>query len=321
MNETTRRHLLVAISSLLVALAGSARAEEVSPGRRAAAKELVGVMDLEAQLLATLPLTADIVIQSTPAMARYRDVINEWAKTYITWEKAEPRFIDIYATSFSEAELRDLIVFYKTPTGKRSLAVMPQIMQQSMAVGREIATPHGPDLMRMIGEYDAAHGKGDGANADGAKAPGSSDATPPAPLTADDRAQRLTTSDIRNVGTAMMSWITDHFDDPPSGKPTAARTGTNWGRCAPISNDELKSLLVPNYIAALPPTDGWGHPFEYCLERDDVRSDDHFFVGVRSAGRDGRFEGADYVKGKFDPKQADRDIVWLDGYFFVWPER
>lgn len=40
----------------------------------------------------------------------------------------------LYARHFSAAELRDMMAFYKTPTGQKSLKVMPQVMADIFAM-------------------------------------------------------------------------------------------------------------------------------------------------------------------------------------------
>jgi len=40
----------------------------------------------------------------------------------------------IYARHFSAAELRDMMAFYKTPTGQKSLKAMPQVMADVFAM-------------------------------------------------------------------------------------------------------------------------------------------------------------------------------------------
>ena len=51
-----------------------------------------------------------------------------------------PEFADsaagIYVSNFTVAELRELVAFYATPIGRKTLLVMPQILQQSMAAGQ-----------------------------------------------------------------------------------------------------------------------------------------------------------------------------------------
>jgi len=49
--------------------------------------------------------------------------------------------IPLYAKYFSESELRDLIAFYKSPTGKRTIETMPNLYAESMAMANERLEP------------------------------------------------------------------------------------------------------------------------------------------------------------------------------------
>ncbi|HSF23858.1 MAG TPA: DUF2059 domain-containing protein [Blastocatellia bacterium] len=46
-------------------------------------------------------------------------------------EVMEQMFYPIYDKFFTEAELKDLVAFYKSPTGQKSIGVMPQLMQDA----------------------------------------------------------------------------------------------------------------------------------------------------------------------------------------------
>lgn len=52
-------------------------------------------------------------------------------------EEVEDMLVPIYEKHFSQDELEGLIAFYKSPLGKKLLAAMPAVMQESMQVGRE----------------------------------------------------------------------------------------------------------------------------------------------------------------------------------------
>lgn len=44
--------------------------------------------------------------------------------------------IPIYDKYFSEEEIRQLIAFYKTPTGQKIISTMPSVMKEAMAAGQ-----------------------------------------------------------------------------------------------------------------------------------------------------------------------------------------
>lgn len=45
--------------------------------------------------------------------------------------------VPVYAKYYTEEDLDQLITFYKTPIGRKLIAVTPQIVQESMQLGRE----------------------------------------------------------------------------------------------------------------------------------------------------------------------------------------
>jgi hypothetical protein len=131
----------------------------------------------------------------------------------------------------------------------------------------------------------------------------------------DARAQRATVADIRNVGTAMFSWVTDQ-----AGAAAAGQKAVDLAKFPPVSTfAALKELLVPKYIQTLPELDGWGNPFEYRLNVKNPTAGASV-MSVRSPGRDGKFSGLTYAVGAFPRDDYDRDIVWADGYFVQWPQ-
>jgi len=151
-------------------------------------------------------------------------------------------------------------------------------------------------------------------------------AAAPGPAATDAAASKATLADMRNVGTAMMSWLTDQIADlpePPGGwsPPDSVDPSdpVDWSQCPPISRDDLRTILVPAYILEIPQEDGWGSDLEFCLETLDFNRS-RYLVGLRSPGRDGLFERASHPPGAFGRDDFDADVVWLDGFFARWPD-
>lgn len=138
---------------------------------------------------------------------------------------------------------------------------------------------------------------------------------------ADIAAAKATIDAMRTTGKALFAWLQAH---PVAAAPAAAQPGVpavDWAQCPAISYDEARQLLVPEHVAEVPRDDGWGRPLELCLRRSAHEPPGALSIGVRSAGRDGTFEGSTYTPGAFDALDFDRDVVWLDGYFVTWPQR
>ncbi len=137
----------------------------------------------------------------------------------------------------------------------------------------------------------------------------------------DDVAMRKTIHDIRNVGTAMFVWYKQEM--APKVKEADKKiaedaVSADIAAVPVISREELAKVLVPKYIASIPEKDGWGNPYEFHLNTTDPKAE--HAMGLRSAGKDGRFSTDVYVIGSFEPGDADQDIPWMDGFFLRWPE-
>jgi hypothetical protein len=141
-----------------------------------------------------------------------------------------------------------------------------------------------------------------------------------APGPKNDPATQHTIEDVRAVGTAMWNWYKDQMASRPPhehAKPADPMTADfDW--VPVISREDLAKVLVPKYIAAIPEKDGWGHPYEFRLNAQNLDAD--WMMGVRSPGKDGGFSGTSYQVGGFPPADKDQDIVWIDGYFARWPD-
>lgn len=131
--------------------------------------------------------------------------------------------------------------------------------------------------------------------------------------------QRSTVAEMRSVGQAWFSWLTDEVAAAAAG---SAQTFDFSSLGEPLTSDELLGLLFHSssmfYIRDVPIRDGWGHPMDYAWSGNALSAN---VMGIRSKGRDG-LEGptaSPYTLGPFDATWYDEDIVWLDGFFIRYP--
>jgi uncharacterized protein len=59
----------------------------------------------------------------------------------------------IYAETFDEGELRDIVAFYKTPLGKKLIARMPELTQKSMQISQDRIRTVMPDIQKISQEF------------------------------------------------------------------------------------------------------------------------------------------------------------------------
>jgi len=106
--------------------------------------------------------------------------------------------------------------------------------------------------------------------------------------------QKATIGDMKSIGTAIESYLTDLYIAPQTGP--------------------LTTHLSPFYIKIFPQRDGWGRNWGYQAE-DDIYS-------LGSGGKDGSFSGwsqvGEYIVTDFG--MFDNDIIFSNGQYTYGPK-
>jgi len=130
--------------------------------------------------------------------------------------------------------------------------------------------------------------------------------------------QKRTEADMRNMGTAMFSWLTDQAGAAAAG--AQASSSVNLSNFAATTESALSTVLVSQYIQSIPSLDGWKHPFAFYMNFTNPLGGVGI-MAIASYGRDGVADSSSYTVTGFDPTDYDRDLVWADGYFVRWPQK
>ena len=118
-------------------------APPASPAAIAAAKEILAMKNASAMYANAVPnivqRTKDSLLQSN---LNYQKDLNEVAVIVAQSLAGREKeigdgFAKIYATEFSEQELKDLVTFYKSPLGAKLLAAEPEAIQASINFMRQ----------------------------------------------------------------------------------------------------------------------------------------------------------------------------------------
>ena len=141
-----RLALVVALAFGWVVLAGAARAQAPSPGALAAAKELVVLKGAGAMFDPIIPGVIESAknqfMPTNPNLSGpLTEVANQLHKEYAP-KRAEllDMVAAIYAQHFTEAELKDIVAFYKTPVGKKLVTEEPRVLEDGMKAAQSWAT-------------------------------------------------------------------------------------------------------------------------------------------------------------------------------------
>ncbi|HEX3442895.1 MAG TPA: DUF2059 domain-containing protein [Pseudolabrys sp.] len=147
LQATHRAARLAAVAVVLVMASPMADAQQQQPSAAAmaSAKELIavtGATTLFSPLIAGVVEQAKVLyLQQDPSLSKDLNEISAQMRTDLT-----PRFSELtdevarlYATNFSEQELKDILAFYKSPAGQKLLVQQPKVVDASMKFAQDWA--------------------------------------------------------------------------------------------------------------------------------------------------------------------------------------
>lgn len=121
------------------ALAQQATAPKASPAAIAAAKEILQIKNAAAMYAGAVPgMVEKTKVALMQQNLNYQKDLNEVAPIVAQELNGRQNEIgdgmaQIYASEFTEQELKDLVTFYKSPLGKKLIEAEPRAIGQSMA--------------------------------------------------------------------------------------------------------------------------------------------------------------------------------------------
>jgi hypothetical protein len=152
--RAAQQYLVLALAIGLAA-APTLQAQTPTPGAVKAATELMQVMHADKTLHDQISAAFDVQIQNNPAMVPYRGAMQQFADKYLTWDAIGPQLTTAYAEVFTESELKDLIAFYKTPTGQKLSSQQATLSAKGQAIGLAVVQAHQGELADLIRRQQA----------------------------------------------------------------------------------------------------------------------------------------------------------------------
>lgn len=146
-----KRSITLALcAAAALGLARPARAQEPTPARMAAAEQLITSIDLEGSYKRTMDSMIQAQIRQNPMIAQFEPAMRAFFDRYLSWREVKPDMQRVYALTYTEDEMRQLIAFYQTPLGKRLLETLPEVAARSSELTQRRLMEHMPELQQQI---------------------------------------------------------------------------------------------------------------------------------------------------------------------------
>lgn len=152
------RQVVAALIALSV-ICAPVSAEELTPGKRADIERLLkmtGALSLGKQMAnaVVVGLTQNLQKARPDIPANVLNMLpGEVAAVFDeNMESFKQEIIPIYHKHFTGAELKELIKFYSTDIGQKTIKVMPALMQEGMLVGQRWGQALAPQINKRVTE-------------------------------------------------------------------------------------------------------------------------------------------------------------------------
>jgi hypothetical protein len=139
----------IAFLLLAISLVSSAFATQPNPSQRQ--RDLIEQIIVVTKIDETMRAYLDAYLQQIQSQSekleeseekkdfdRFRELLREKVD-YKEWARAI--YMPLYAKTFTEEQLADLLAFYKTPTGQRFIVALPEMQKEAMKLAQELFVP------------------------------------------------------------------------------------------------------------------------------------------------------------------------------------
>ena len=83
-------------------------------------------------------------------MQKLNKIMTDFINKYVGWNKIREDMAKIYTKHYTASELQEIQNFYMTPTGQKSIKLMPEIAAESMKVTQDKMMPHMSEMQESI---------------------------------------------------------------------------------------------------------------------------------------------------------------------------
>ncbi len=162
-----KRNSLFVASAILCLAAPVAYAGEAS--KTAKVEEFLRLTKMDETLRQTMDLAmhqvkAGVAQQITgvklspdqqTALEDFQDKVARVISDALAWEKLKPAYVKLFTEAYSEAELDDIVAFYRSPTGQSMVAKGPSLMAKSSELAQQKLAAVMPQLQTLMRDFMA----------------------------------------------------------------------------------------------------------------------------------------------------------------------
>ena len=132
---------------MMIGACGTVLADDINA---AVAEKLVVSLGMEKSLDSAIEQRVDAQLKQKMELSPYKDVMTKFYGKYMSYNSLKPELTKMVSQTFSKKEMEDIAAFYDTPTGKKMIAKMPEIVSKAAKSGADRAEANLDDMVVMI---------------------------------------------------------------------------------------------------------------------------------------------------------------------------
>ena len=117
---------------------------------RKEAEILLNTTGMDTVLEQSLAHMLDLQLNQNPELAPYKHVMLKFLNKHMSYESLKADIIEIYASAFTASELREINAFYRTPTGVKTIKLLPELMAKGGQIGAQRVHANIQELQEMF---------------------------------------------------------------------------------------------------------------------------------------------------------------------------
>ena len=89
-------------------------------------------------------------VELHPIIKPYQDVLRKFLDKYASFTALQDDLAKLYMDRFTELQLRQIIAFYQTPTGRIAVRELPKVIELAAVLGKTRVEQHMAELKQMM---------------------------------------------------------------------------------------------------------------------------------------------------------------------------
>lgn len=122
---------------------------------RQAVNKLFELTDMQQKIAESVDNVLAMQLGQNPPLRDHHERVRAWLEKTIGWEGLKDDVTDMYLKTFTEQELVEMNAFYGSPTGRKLIRQLPELVQQRNRLAMQRMQDNIAELQQTIEEQSA----------------------------------------------------------------------------------------------------------------------------------------------------------------------